>query len=801
MQYNLSTPITELLNDGIFSVRTYNCFHKKGWETLGDIINNITSSSDLLHIPNFGRKSFVEVNFFLKAFRNSQSGETEFSALKKDVTNYITEAYYNITEGESDVKKYLKKKYPKPSDMHELIMGNVYNMLTVISGFSKSENVEIRCAYKDFIEKVLCCMKFAQDIRNKVYEEYNRKYSLLEENMYKFSKEQIVKYFLSPLAKKYLEDSYKKQLQLKLSVRGRNLVCKLNLQFLDMIKYADKPLSEYKNLCPGQSMKKTLEELYILNQYLSTEFNRVSILSDDEIILESQKSEYPYLLSKQRTFIFDFKKAHNHLPMFFLLYHYMRLSEDRSNKLYCLLHGMFDGQERTMNELAEISGLTRERVRQIIARDVEVQSSSLAKQGDWKCYKILYNQPIITERSNIYRRIIESECIPLDFNLFASLLALVSDFQIKEIGSKRILVNAKKDGNNIYRCLEKIYHVSLAKYAKDTYIPLNQFFNKISSSSSLHSLNIIRDYAIRELNINITEDNKMFFSQNYINIIAEVYEILSDKGTPMHIDEIFNRFKEKYPAHKYTEANQLKPYLYKHGHIKSIGKTSCYALDTWDGVYFGSIRDLLVDILEKSETPLHIDTLYNNVSEHYPNTNKNSIISTMESDTLRRFVLFDSDLYGLKSKKYHQKYQPTKIDKRFSFEARFRMFKDFVETYHRFPSHNGGAQEATLMRWHYNVTNGILNATKEQKVAFNECMKIYDEKGYPCTETEYEFLMNCNKMKNYIEINYKLPTIHDAPELYTWFRRSKNNYDSYTDKRRRYMTNLFNYILSLGFSL
>ena len=134
-------------------------------------------------------------------------------------------------------------------------------------------------------------------------------------------------------------------------------------------------------------------------------------------------------------------------------------------------------------------------------------------------------------------------------------------------------------------------------------------------------------------------------------------------------------------------------------------------------------------------------------------------------------------------------------------EDRFQMFKDFIDTYHRFPSYNGSDQESSLMRWYYNVTTGILSITDEQKKLFDDTVKNYDELGYPRSATENEFLIKCQDVKEYIRRNHTLPTNIEAPELYAWLRRSRDNYDSYTDKRRQYMTDLLNYVLSFGFSI
>ena len=83
----------------------------------------------------------------------------------------------------------------------------------------------------------------------------------------------------------------------------------------------------------------------------------------------------------------------------------------------------------------------------------------------------------------------------------------------------------------------------------------------------------------------------------------------------------------------------------------------------------------------------------------------------------------------------------------------------------------------------------------------DEATNHYDTLGYPRTATENEFLVKCQDVKEYIRRNHTLPSNSDAPELYAWLRRSRDNYDSYTDKRRQYMTDLLNDILSFGFSI
>ena len=43
------------------SVRSTNCLHRRGWNTVGDIINNISSIEDIRQIRNCGKNSSEEI--------------------------------------------------------------------------------------------------------------------------------------------------------------------------------------------------------------------------------------------------------------------------------------------------------------------------------------------------------------------------------------------------------------------------------------------------------------------------------------------------------------------------------------------------------------------------------------------------------------------------------------------------------------------------------------------------------------------------------------------------------------------
>ena len=664
MEFNLDTTIKKLYEKGVISVRTFNRLHAAGYETLGMILDNIEKPMDLLKLPNSGRKSFIEVDTILEQMIREhrvvapEQKEDKFAALGETIIGIIADAYNEVTAGDSEVKAYLQATYPHPSDMHFLAMGDVDDMLTVVEDYSREENLEIRHSYKQFMEDVLQEMENSQEALNSVYKEYKRKSMELSLKMESFTYEQIAKYFLSPIASDFLEKIYQEQRAASLSVRGKNFSDRFLPHFTDLIKYADEPLASYRNICPGQNKRTTLTEIFQFNQRFKCEFDRVANLSDDDIQTEILKHDYPFLTNKQRQFVFDFMKEHHHAPLFFLMYHYLRLSESRTNKIYCLAKGIFDGRRRTLYEIAEAMNLTRERIRQILFRGIEVQEFALANDDGWDYYNELFDLPFIYEKTDEYVSLKEAEHLPVDFEVFASLVSLKADFKAEDVEGHTILMNNQYRDLKLADCLETLSRIIDAKYSSDTYVPIDSVIFTVPEQLRPAMKELVKHITTEIYKVHITEDEKLYLPQNHIAVAEELYDILAKMGEPMHVEDIFREFKKRHPDHKYTEPLQIKPFMYKHKHIKPIGVTSCYALDSWEGIYFGSIRDLLMDLLSASDVPLHIDILYEGVTKHYPSTSKASIAATAEYDSLQRFIGFEGDYFGLTSKVYPAEYVP-----------------------------------------------------------------------------------------------------------------------------------------------
>lgn len=830
MQLNLDTTINALYKNGLISVRTINCLRYAGMNTMEDVLNYAEDPEELLKLKNFGRKSYTEIEPLIRNVRQEhgapspQTANEMFEMVGETIGQMLREAYDSLFGEETEMTRYFKSVFPSVVELHSLLVTDDETLTKVREGFSMQENVEYRRVIVTYLDNAINRMVDGKRADNDTYATYKERHAELARKVEVFSYPEKVEYFMSAGAREFFKTHYDKMRE-KLSVRARNFLDHFAPNFQDLVPYFEAPLTDYKNLCPGQNMKHTLTEIFNFNQELKTEFDRYWQMSSDEVLLAMLKHSYPFLSSLERKFVCEHAKVYGVHPLFYLLYNYMRLSDVKNNKVFSLLYGIFDGQERTLNELAEAMSLTRERIRQIVSKKLEVHDNDLIKNDGWKSYDDLLTLPFITEETNEYQHLKEREHLRFDFRVFARLMQLLGDrdfeinvksnnrsigllrfaaqYETEIVGNVAVSINRRKmPCIKVKDCIESLNQLVSSRYTNDTRIDVATSLGTMSNEEKADATKLMAYLAKEGLGLEVDEDNRVLVQKNHIDVAEDLYTILARKGEPMSVDELFVAFKEMYPDHKYTESAQIRSWLFRHPNIKPIGNTSRYGLDSWENVFFGTIRDLLAKLLEESDEPMHIEQLFEAVVEHYPNTKAQSLHWSMADDTLGRFVHFNDDYFGLRSKEYDESFEEYNAERqRFRFDERFADFRKFVEEYNRYPVSNNGERESSLYRWMYNAQNGVLDISDEQKQQLTDAMKTDEQEYIPRNATESEFRNKCQDYKAYINSHYALPSVSTEPELYSWMIRSKANYNSYVDHRRKYLTDLFNYILSLGFSI
>lgn len=809
MRIYLDTTIQELFDGKQISARTYNCLRYAGMVTLEDVQNYAETPEELLKLRNFGRKSYTEIEPLLrevqpeKKIQKSELPKAVFALVDDTIGEILKDAYKTLFTEDNDVTRFFKVCYPTVEDLHSKVIEIGNNLLEIHREFSIEENVEIRRMFARYLQEATSKMIDRQDIDNDTFRQYKLTLAELQSKIEDFSYLDKVEYIISPTVKNLIQSVYEQLCERHLSIRARHFVERYIPRFEILVPYFDADLLEYKKLCPLKKTSQTLNEIYKINKQLKEQFDNYWHMSDEEVQMALLRRDYPFLNSVERRFVREYSREYGAKPLFFLLYNYIRLSEERSNKIFCLLYGIFDGKERTMNELAEVMGLTRERIRQIVTKKLEVHGTELLMSNNLDNYAPLLTLPFITAESMEYLTLREREHLNYDFRVFARLLQLVGNYETEIVGGVTVAINRNAlPSVKMSNCIDSLRSIVSSRYTKDTQIEISACLHEMPEHEKAESCKLMIYIAREGLGLEIVDNKRVLVSKNYIDVAEDLYDILAQKGETMSIDKLFEAFKQQYPDHKYTESDQIRPYLFRHPNIKSIGNTSCYGLDSWKHVFYGTIRDILVEQLEQSDEPLHIEQLFNAVLEHYPNTTVQSLAWSMADDYLGRFVHFNDGYYGLSKKEYDESYEEYSAERQtYRFSERFVDFRKFVADYNRYPVSSNGEHEASLYRWMYNVQNNVLDITDEQQKQLEDAIKKDELEYVPRNATENEFRNKCRDYKAYINSHYALPSVSTEPELYGWMIRSKANYNSYVDHRRKYLTDLFNYILSLGFSI
>jgi len=661
MKVYRNSTIEDLRDAKLISSRTYNALYSLEIETLGDVIDRVYYLSDLLRLPKIGPKSYKEITDAInKIDKRTQleprsEGEANMS-VGEQVQGILEDAYLQMWPQTEKVEKYIRQEYPNGMSLHTQIIEK-REPLRICQGLTMAENILVRKAFEKFTATVLDMLENKGIIQGALYRGYKTVHKYIHDNLKYFTPEESAKYLLTPKAKEYVERTYQKMCNEMLSVRARNYKDKCMPHVEDMLEYADLPLNRYSKASQAPNPPKTITEIFEFNQTFKKEFNKMMNMTEEEINKENLKFYYPFLKKQQVELVNKFCTQQGREPMLYLLYYYLICSDSRPERTFTMFFGLTDGKRKKHEDVAKEMNLTRERVRQITTGDLVIQNPNIKDPKKWEPYQELFNTPYFTEDSEEYKEIQESERLPEGYHIFARLIALMANYRNEEVNGHLITIN-----KNVlpHADIKGMIHELMAKVnsirPEDEIFNISEITRKVPGIERKEITKLLIYTANNILGIKTSADGGIMLHQNTIDIRQELYDILEAHGKPMHIKEIFEEFKKKYPDHKYKEPRQIRSFLYLSDHIKAIGKSSQYALDTWKGVYFGSIRHLIMEMLEKSDEPMHIDDILKEVTKYYPKTNRSSLLSTMIDEQKHRFLAFKKGYYGLTTKQYSDKY-------------------------------------------------------------------------------------------------------------------------------------------------
>lgn len=804
------------------SVRTRNIirYYLPSFE---DILPWIEGEKKDFNFRNCGKKSQLELNKFVESFSNLYFSYKESPFVKKrekeanaKLVETISFFLQNETEKENNYNieaiNNLHIVYPKSILLAEDIVNQTEQVFVRLCGHN------MKYALDSFDLLMQMCSNIALSIKN--IEEHKTSYALLIDTIAVFARQReknIMKLeyykYITPDKELLLNQEFNKLLS-RQSIKCQNIITNNKIGYWEFLSFRgnEQKFRNFRNV--GKKCEKELKNL--LDVF---EQNYKLILKNDSKTARLQKCKnyFPFLEEEDIIFIDYFFLSNNHYPMFYVLHRYFQTTTFKNAMIFASYSGLVDGALYDLDKIADKYDITRERVRQIVAKksfDDNIFKMIMDTEW-WKSYNLKI-EGVITQETSDFDKIRTEERLEVSFFTYCCLLTLIFDAYILNITESKKNISQTDIGEYLYKGIPfKTYILSsdyrdfkflaafnevrrLTNLQKDSTIkiPIRSYFATNpqfwSGGKTLDDDQVDAFIEVFEKLLNFSFDNyikshNLYLKTNKINYTEIMYSIIKEHGESMHLKEIFNKFKQLYPDSKYNDAKQIKHYLYKDKRIKNIGRSSMYTLTEWNE-YTGSLFDLAIELVESTKTPIKIEELAQEMLVFRPSSTKRSTHSTIYlciNDG--RLVQFYGDMVGLPNRVYKGNY----ILLPRNFDEWMNAFKDFTIKYGCFP--NGAAKgfEGALYNWYYDARTYI-NLSSDEILKFHQMMK--DFKDIPHTVTEKKFLDNCERYKCFVKQTGRMLERSDEKSLHNWFTKNLSKYTSYEDNRQQYFKELINFL-------
>jgi predicted Zn-ribbon and HTH transcriptional regulator len=293
------------------------------------------------------------------------------------------------------------------------------------------------------------------------------------------------------------------------------------------------------------------------------------------------------------------------------------IDQEREREIITRRFGLYDRRE-TLEQIGELLGITRERVRQlekaiVIRLKIAAEENKIASVASFE--KIFIRN--LTELGRIAR--VQDLTDHLIGGRTTDQRERAHVAFIAELAPNLTVV----DENDNY-----FHSIGIAEYGDDKKIksevdeivkvikkhgePLT--VERIHDQLSYEHPSHIRALASISKSLAHLKDNwglVKWPTVNPKNIRDKIYVILAEKGKPMHFSEIAKSIKASSFKRKDVTTQAIHNELIKDKRFVLIGR-GIYALDSW-GFSKGTVSDIIVDVLRKSDTPLHRDEIVKRV--------------------------------------------------------------------------------------------------------------------------------------------------------------------------------------------
>jgi len=292
------------------------------------------------------------------------------------------------------------------------------------------------------------------------------------------------------------------------------------------------------------------------------------------------------------------------------------IDHDREKEIISRRFGLFDRKE-TLEQIGELLGITRERVRQL-EKAILTKLKASAKEG--KLNGVQELQDILKETINDRGGIIRVSELGAYLTKDNSKIDQAQVYFISEMCPDLIVV---PDSDFFYQSVGilALHNSDKIKQLVDMIVAT---VKKIGSQAKIEKiteetgsdLGTQRVRALASISKQLATLNGKWGlikwpTVNPKNIRDKIYVILKEHGSPMHFNEISEAIKKSEFKRKDVTTQAIHNELIKDKRFVLIGR-GIYALKEW-GYEKGTVADIIADVLKKAERPLHRDEIIKEV--------------------------------------------------------------------------------------------------------------------------------------------------------------------------------------------
>ncbi len=292
------------------------------------------------------------------------------------------------------------------------------------------------------------------------------------------------------------------------------------------------------------------------------------------------------------------------------------IEKDREREIVARRYGLFDRRE-TLEQIGEMLGITRERVRQL-EKVIVARLKENAKKGNLKPVGT-YNKQLLdalTELGNVARvstlvkYLTGERGTKIDEARIAFIADLSPDISLisdTDHHYQSVAITKVHDEKKVQKSVLKI--VEAVKSLGEPQ-PISKITEVTGNKDDKHV------EALSSTSKNLATLGGMWGlvkwpTVNPKNIRDKIYVILQQNGKHMHFNEIAEAIKQSDFKRKDVTTQAIHNELIKDKRFVLVGR-GIYALREW-GYKNGTVADIITDVLKKANKPLHRDEIVKEV--------------------------------------------------------------------------------------------------------------------------------------------------------------------------------------------